>query len=158
MQYLYIYVGNGRSGQRLVNAVAAGHGEFILFSFDVSQAFVKGLTFEELGALIGIGIRKAELDVPKHDFGFSRQIKGFETFHSVVEVLALFKFIYGLKDAPRALRTALHQVLERWMSCQQLCSEPELYGVHTQNQKKIQNAMVRAREHDSEQREPGETR
>ena len=53
------------SGQRLVNAVAAEHPEFILFSFDVSQAVAKGKTFEEVCALSGQDVRKVEFDVPK---------------------------------------------------------------------------------------------
>ena len=39
-----------RSGQRIVNAVVAENEDFILFSFDVSQAFANGLAFEELSA------------------------------------------------------------------------------------------------------------
>ena len=41
-QDLDTYVGTiSRSGQRMVNAVAEGHEDFILSSFDVSQAFAK---------------------------------------------------------------------------------------------------------------------
>lgn len=35
-----------RSGRRPVNAVAAENPDFVLFSFDVSKAFVKGVIFE----------------------------------------------------------------------------------------------------------------
>ena len=46
-QDLDTYAGpTSRSGQRLVNAVAAENEDFILLSFDVSQAFAKGLAFE----------------------------------------------------------------------------------------------------------------
>ena len=31
----------------LVNLVAAQHEDYVLFSFDVSQAFAKGMTFKE---------------------------------------------------------------------------------------------------------------
>ena len=40
-----------RSGQRVVNVVAAENSEFTLVSFDVSRAFAKGMTFEELSTL-----------------------------------------------------------------------------------------------------------
>ena len=48
-QDLDTYAGTTRqSGQRLLDAVAAENEDFIMFSFDVSQAFAKGLTFDEL--------------------------------------------------------------------------------------------------------------
>ena len=47
-----------RSGQRLVNVVVAEKPGFILFSFDVSQVFAKGMAFEELSALSGQDVRK----------------------------------------------------------------------------------------------------
>ena len=45
------------SGQRSVNAVVAENPGFVLSSFDVSQAFAKGLTFKELSELTGTEIR-----------------------------------------------------------------------------------------------------
>lgn len=54
-----------RSGQRLVNAAAAENPEFILSSFDVSQAFAKGVAFRRLSALTGTEVRKIEFDVPR---------------------------------------------------------------------------------------------
>ena len=41
-----------RWGQRLVNSVAAQHG-WTLFTADVSQAFLRGLTFEQAAKLKG---------------------------------------------------------------------------------------------------------
>ena len=120
-QDLDTYAGTtSRSGQRLVNAVAAENPEFILFSFDVSQAFAKGLTFEELSALSGQDIRKVEFDVPKADIDCLRQLPDFKDFDPVKETLTMLKPIYGLKDAPRAWRKKLHQVLVQWLSCRQL--------------------------------------
>ncbi len=43
-----------------------------------------------------------------------RKIKGFEDFHPARETLEMIKPIYGLKDAPRAWRRKLHQVLTDW--------------------------------------------
>ena len=40
-----------RSGQRVVNVVAAENSEFILVSFDVFRAFAKRMTFEEFSTL-----------------------------------------------------------------------------------------------------------
>ena len=66
----------------------------------------------------------------------------------------MLKPIYGLKDAPRAWRKKLHQVLIQWMSCRQLYSEPELYCVHRDNkQDTVGNTITKAKEHSDEQAE-----
>ena len=39
----------------MVNAITAQNPDFVLFSFDVSQAFAKGLTFEEYARATGLG-------------------------------------------------------------------------------------------------------
>lgn len=55
MQDLETYAGTtSRSGQRIVNLIAAEHSDFVLFSFDISQAFAKGMTFKELNELTGL--------------------------------------------------------------------------------------------------------
>ena len=67
----------------------------------------------------------------------------------------MLKPVYGLKDAPRAWRKNLHEVLVGWMSCRQLCSEPELYCVHRSDEKIGDNLIERARQHNAEQQEVG---
>ena len=43
---LETYAGTAsRAGQRMVNSACAQHDDFVLFSFDVSAAFAKGMTF-----------------------------------------------------------------------------------------------------------------
>ena len=97
-QVFDIYAGaTSRSGQRLVNAVAVGSPGFILSSFDVSQAFAKGMTFEELSALSGHDIRKVEFEVPKADIECFRQLPDFKDLDAVKEALTMLKPIYGLK-------------------------------------------------------------
>ena len=65
MQELETYAGTtSRCGQRLVNLAAAEHDDFVLFSFDVSQAFAKGMTFEEIAALTGDPLRSVQFEVP----------------------------------------------------------------------------------------------
>lgn len=70
----------------------------------------------------------------------------------------MLKPSYGPKDAPRSWRKKLHQAFTKWMSCQQLYAEFESYCVHDDNQKDSGNAIVRAKEHDQEQQELGNTR
>ena len=81
-QDLDTYAGTtSRSGQRIANAVAAGNKDFILFSFDVSQAFAKGLTFEEFNRLTGTECRAVQFDVPKVVLDCLKQIMGVEHFN-----------------------------------------------------------------------------
>ena len=108
-QDLDTYAGTtSRSGQRIVNTVAAENEDFILTSVVVSPAFAKGLSFEELSKLTGTECRAVPLDVPKQDLDCLKQIKGFENLTRFVEILTMLKPIYGLKDAPRAWRNRLH--------------------------------------------------
>ena len=73
-QDFHIYVGaSSRSGQRLVNAVVFENGDFILFSFYVSQAFAKGYVSQEFPKLTGIECRAVEFDVPRLDLNVSNQ-------------------------------------------------------------------------------------
>lgn len=133
-QDLDTYAGaTSRSGQRLANAVAAENVEFILFSFDVSQAFAKGMAFEEFSAFSGQDIGNEEFDVPKADVVCLRELLDFKDFGPVKETLTMQKSLYGLKGAPRAWRKKLHQVFVDWVSCRQLYAEFEFYCVHNGN-------------------------
>lgn len=141
-----------RSGQRFVNGIAAENTEFILFSLNVRQAFATGLLLKELDELIGTEIRAVELDVPKPEFDCLRAITGFEIFDPAIEILVVIKQMYGLKGAPRAWRKKPQQVLEVWMSCQQLHVEPEFYCVRSIKDDHKTGAISRANGHDAEQR------
>jgi len=118
-----------RSGQRVVNTITAQNPDFVLFSFDVSQAFAKGLTFEEYARLTGNQLREVEFELAKEDVSLIRKLPGYETYDPETEVLKMLKPIYGLKDAPRAWRKRLHQVLVEW-GLNQLHAEAELYVKH----------------------------
>ena len=106
--------------------VAAEHDNCVLSSFDVFQAFAKGMTFKELRALTGLELREVQFDIPPRDTDILRQVKGFEDYDPGRETLNMTKPIYGLKDAPRAWRQKLHQVLMAWEGAQQLYAEPVL--------------------------------
>lgn len=146
------------SGQRIANAVAAENGNFILFSFDVSQAFAKGLAFEEFSRLTGFECRAIQFDVPKADLECLKQLKGFEHFNAHTETLTMLKPIHGLKGAPRARRKKLHQVLKGWQQCQQLHAKLELYCVRKSQSKRSQDPIGRAQAHNLEQQEVAEPR
>ena len=122
-----------RSGQRVVNSITIQHPDFVLFSLDVSQAFAKGLTFEEYARLTGTQLRQVEFDISADDVALVRKLPGFSDFNPATEVLRMLKPIYGLKDAPRAWRKRLHQVLTEWGLCQ-LAAEAELYVRHDRSE------------------------
>lgn len=117
-QVFYVYAGSvGRSGQRFVNVLVAEDNGFIMFCVDVSQVSAKGLTLKRLSELIGAECCAVQFDVLRHELGCLRQIDGFDSLNVVCETLILLKPNYGLKDAPRAWRKKLHQVLIQWVSC-----------------------------------------
>lgn len=91
--------------------VAAENPEFILFSFDVHQAFAKGMAFEELSEISGQNVRKVEFDVPKADLECPKQLPDCSDFNTATETFIMLKPICGFKDAPRAWRNNLHQVV-----------------------------------------------
>ena len=118
-----------RAGQRIVNSQAALDPDFVLFSFDVSQAFAKGMTFEQIAQLTGAPLREVEFDLAPEDVQLLHKLPGWSDFDPARETIRMLKPVYGLKDAPRAWRKRLHQVLASWGACQ-LLAEPELYALH----------------------------
>ena len=118
-----------RAGQRVVNSQIAQHDDYIMFSADVSQAFAKGLTFEELARLTGQPLRAVEFDLSAADVELLRELPGYSDFDPTRETLAMIKPIYGLKDAPRAWRKKLHQVLVAFY-LEQLHAATEQYVLH----------------------------
>ena len=118
-----------RWSQRVVNSATANEEDFELFSFDVSKAFAKGMTFEELSRITGEPLRQVQFELTPEDALLLRKIPGFEGFDPNTEVLTMIKAIYGLKDAPRAWRKKLHEVLT---SCGMYptISDPQVYLAH----------------------------
>lgn len=143
-----------RPGQRIANVVATEHLGLILFSFDVSQAFAQGMTFEEFSAFIGAELGEVQFDAPKADLECVKPIEGRGDFNPATEALTMLKPKHGLTDDPRAWKP-FRQVLVQWMPCRQLHSEPELHCVHQCNTIEKEDAIARAKEHDKEQQEYG---
>ena len=54
-----------------------------------------------------------------------RRLLDVNDFDPVKEILAMTKPIYGLKDAPRAWRKKLHQVVIQWLSRRQFYFAPK---------------------------------
>ena len=122
-----------RWGQRVVCQVVA-QMKWKLFSFDVSAAFLKGMTFEEVHKLQaemekqGIDsepmsgesepkgsrpMRVVHLDLPKECLHLVKRLKGMESFNPIKHCLKMVKGGFGLKDAPRMWRLRLDAELKR---------------------------------------------
>ena len=102
-----------RWGQRIVMAVATQMG-WDLLSADVSEAFLRGITFEELAKNDPTTpLRVVELELPPGTAELLRTLPGMETFDPGKECLSLLKPGFGLKDAPRLWNMALLRVLSK---------------------------------------------
>ena len=77
----------------------------------------------------GTPLRAVEFDLHSRDIPILRKLEGFEDFDPRTETLRMIKPIYGLKDAPRAWRQKLHQVLSSF-GLKQLIAEAEVYVQH----------------------------
>jgi hypothetical protein len=95
--------------QRLILSVCVQrHWE--VFVADISTAFLQGLTFQEIAKLDNTPIREIEFTPPKGSEDMFVQVeKG--KFNPWKHALKMLKAVYGLKDAPKAWRTRLCQVL-----------------------------------------------
>ena len=118
-----------RWGQRLILVVAAQMGWSII-SADVSQAFLRGVTFKTL-AEAGEEVRVVELEVPPGSSHLLRRLRGLETFNEEVECLRLLKPGYGLKDAPRLWNMALTNAI-RLHGMRPLTSDPQCFLKHNE--------------------------
>ena len=97
-------------GRREINIMAASTG-YKLFSMDISAAFLKGMTFEEIVALTGEPLRSVQIEVPPMDAWLVQQLPDVSDFDHQSEVLDLIKALWGLKDAPRAFSLRLQRTL-----------------------------------------------
>ena len=100
-----------RWGQRLLIAIAVQRG-WALWSANISEAFLRGLTFDELHQEGG-ALRQVEISLPPGGEHLLRVIKGYEDFDPQREVLVMLKPGFGLKDAPRLWLMALKRVLAK---------------------------------------------
>ncbi|CAE7314416.1 RE2, partial [Symbiodinium necroappetens] len=118
-----------RWGQRLLLAIAVQQG-WPLKSADVSEAFLRGLSFEELHRTgVDKELREVQLLLPPGSLELIRSVLGLETFNPESEVLHLLKPGFGLKDAPRLWNLALKRVLKK-VGLQPTNVDPQLYVLH----------------------------
>jgi len=89
-----------RWGQRVLVSTAVNHG-WPLVSADVSQAFLRGVTFADLAKLPGETVRQVQFRLPPGSVSLLRRLDGYSDFDPLVEVLEMLKPGFGLVDAPR---------------------------------------------------------
>ena len=97
-----------------------------LLSADISQAFLRGLSFEQIDKMEGEVHREVQLTVPPGSVPVLRQLPGYETFDPTCEVLSMLRGGFGLKDAPRLWQKMLQIVLER-TGAKSLSTDAKLY-------------------------------
>ena len=101
-------------------------------SLDVSEAFLKGFTFEEIQERRGGPKRRVSLILPRPKAGepsgvaILRTIKGYEDFNELSEVLEMLKGGFGLIDAPNLFTNKVDEVFIAH-GARPTCSEPKIY-------------------------------
>ena len=108
-----------RWGQRVV-CMAAVQNDWVLYSADVSQAFLKGMSFDEVAKLKGEVKRHVQFDTPPGSIPILRMLDGYEDFDGGTEVLEMLRGGFGLKDAPRLWNMVFSEVLTslQYFPCQ----------------------------------------
>ena len=102
-----------RWGQRLLTVLAVQFN-WKVASADVSEAFLRGLTFEELHKTGHDAVlREVQLILPAGSLELVKSLPGMSDFDPSTEVLHLLKPGFGLKDAPRLWNLALQKVLKK---------------------------------------------
>ena len=86
--------------------------KWALWSADISEAFLPGLTFRELHEEGG-ELREVQITLPPGGEHLLRTIQGYSDFDPDAEVLVMLKPGFGLKDAPRLWLKALKRVLTK---------------------------------------------
>ena len=91
--------------------MVAVQNDWTLFSADVSQAFLQGMSFDEVANLKGEVKRSVQFEVPPGSVPILRMLEGYEDFVGGTEVLDMLRGGFGLKDAPRLWNMVFSEVL-----------------------------------------------
>ena len=117
-----------RCGQRVVNSVAVQRG-WLLFTADVSQAFLRGLTFKEAAQIKDEVHRSIQFTMPPGSVPILQRIPGYGDFNAIAEVLEMLRCGFGLKYAPRLWSKVLRSLLEG-IGMRPLQSDEQLFVWH----------------------------
>ena len=117
-----------RWGQRIINSVAAQY-RWRIFSADVSQAFLRGLTFKVAAEIKDEVQRDVQFTVPPGSAAILKMLPGYETFDPLNEVIRMLRCGFGLKDAPRLWHKVLRVHLIS-LGLRPLQSDAQIYVWH----------------------------
>ena len=117
--------------QRLLLAIAV-ENNWPVAAADVSEAFLRGLTFAEVSKITGQPLRSVQLQLPDGVQEVLRDIPGLSDLDFAVEVLEMVKPGYGLKDAPRLWAQRLRRCL-RELNLLPLKVDAQAYVMHEDN-------------------------
>ena len=98
-------------------------------SLPMSQAFLRGLTFEQAAQLKDEVSRDVQFTVPPGSVSILKRLPGYQDFNPLTEVLRMLRCGFGLKDAPRLWNKVLRKVLQD-LGLTPLQSDPQLYVWH----------------------------
>ena len=119
---------SSRWGQRLV-VIAAVQAGWELFSVDVSQAFLRGMPYDEIAKLDGEIEREVSFTVPPGSIPILQKLPGFSDFDGKYEVLKMLRPGVGLKDSPRAWNMVLVRTLAE-IGLYLTCADSQLFTKH----------------------------
>ena len=118
-----------RWAQRLLIALSVQF-RWRLISMDVSEAFLRGISFKELHEEDpSKPLRTVQVILPPGSGELLRSLKGMESFNEEAEVLEMLKPGFGLKDAPRLWGLALKRVLKE-IGARPITIDPQLFVKH----------------------------
>ena len=112
----------------MVNITAAQQGWDIV-CWDISSAFLRGLTFKEMEDKLGGPVREVCFDLPTGTAELLCNIAGFESFNAALECLHMDKGGFGLKDAPRLFGLRRDSIL-RDHGLKPTHADPQLWELH----------------------------
>ena len=125
-----------RWGQRLI-IILSVQINWSLLSLDVSEAFLRGITFQELHEEDpSKPMRSVQLKIPPGSVELFRALEGMEDFNEHEEALEMLKPGFGLKHAPRLWNLALKRVL-REIGVQPIQTDQQLFVKHDCNKKLV---------------------
>ena len=110
----------------------AVQGQWPMASLDVSEAFLKGFTFDKIQERRGGPKRRVSLTLPRCKAGepsgssILRTIRGYEDFDESSEVLEMLKGGFGLIDAPNLFTSRVNEVFVAH-GVHPTCAEPKIY-------------------------------
>ena len=102
-----------------------------LFTADVSQAFLRGLTFAEAAKLKDEVHRSVRFCMPPGSTNILQKLPGYSDFDGHREVLEMLRCGFGLKDAPRLWNKVLRQLLLD-LGMRPLQSDEQLFVWHVE--------------------------